>query len=200
MSAVVGNGRSEPTARDVAKAARRAEILRAAAHLMARRGYAAVRLEDIGAEVGISGPAMYRHFDGKHDLLAQLLIDVSRRLLDGGRAARAAPGAAEVLGALIDRHVDFAVSEPDLIEVQFRDLSSLDTDARHLVRRLQREYVDIWADVLVEHLEVPRDEARTRAHAVFGLINSSPRLRDVPTPRVRDLLVAMARAAAEQRS
>ncbi len=184
------------TSRSAAKAARRDELLVAAARLMAERGYASVRLEDIGAAVGVSGPAMYRHFSNKHDLLAQMLVDVSRRLLDGGTAVldgRDAPATA--IRRLIDFHVEFALTEPDLIEVQYRDLSSLDTDARHVVRRLQREYVDLWVDVLVALLGVARGQALMRAQAMFGLINSSPRLPALPTEQARSLLAAMALGA-----
>ncbi|GGF28705.1 putative transcriptional regulator, TetR family protein [Williamsia phyllosphaerae] len=185
-----------PTRRSAAKAARRDELLAAAARLMAERGYASVRLEDIGAAVGISGPAMYRHFSNKHDLLAQMLVDVSRRLLTGGAAVierRDAPATA--IRRLIAFHVDFALTEPDLIEVQYRDLSSLDTGARHDVRRLQRQYVDLWVDVLEALMGVPRADASTRAQAMFGLINSAPRLPGLPTERARELLAAMALGA-----
>ncbi len=185
-----------PTRRSAAKAARRDELLGAAARLMAERGYASVRLEDIGAAVGVSGPAMYRHFSNKHDVLAQMLVDVSRRLLGGGTAVvdrRETPETA--IRQLIAFHTEFALTEPDLIEVQYRDLSSLDIGARHDVRRLQRQYVDLWVDVLVVVLGVSRSDALVRAQAVFGLINSSPRLPEVPIDRARDLLVSMALGA-----
>ena len=45
---------------------------------------------------------------------------------------------------LVAFHTDFALEEPDLIRVQDRDLSSLsELDARR-VRRLQRDYVELW--------------------------------------------------------
>ena len=151
------------TRRGAAKAARRAELLTAAAKLMAQRGFAAVRLEDIGAVVGISGPAMYRYFDSKSDLLDQLLIDVSERLVAGGEEAIAAGGRGEqVLRRLIDFHIDVIVSKPDLITVQDRELLSLSDDARHWVRSLQRRYVERWVDVLVAHDPQVRSEARVR--------------------------------------
>ncbi|GAA3027850.1 hypothetical protein GCM10010528_07050 [Gordonia defluvii] len=181
------------TRRGAAKAARRAELLTAAAKLMAQRGFAAVRLEDIGAVVGISGPAMYRYFDSKSDLLDQLLIDVSERLVAGGEEAIAAGGRGEqVLRRLIDFHIDVIVSKPDLITVQDRELLSLSDDARHWVRSLQRRYVERWVDVLVAHDPQVRSEARVRVHAVFGLLNSSPRLPDYPAQDLRPLLAAMA--------
>lgn len=187
------------TARSRAKAERRAEILTAAARLMARRGFHAVRLDDIGAEVGISGPGMYRHFRKKEDVLADMLLDISRRLEAGALAAERRGGTPEqLLDGLIAVHVDFVVTEPDLISVQFRDLGTLPPEPRNQVRALQRGYAERWVQVLCllrPDLEVPL--VRARVHAVFGLLNSSPRLPTLETPVLRELLTAMAHAALE---
>jgi len=185
------------TARDRAKAVRRQQLLDAAARLMAQRGYAGVRLEDIGAAVGVSGPAMYRHFAGKHDVLAQMLVGISQRLFDGGEAVvDEATDLRTALSGLIDFHVDFVLTEPDLIRVQDRDLSSLDDTARHQVRSLQRRYVELWTDILVGlNDSMEPVEARARAHAVFGLLNSAPRLPDLPQRELRSLLTQMANGA-----
>ena len=155
------------TRRGQAKAARRAELLEAAAHQMAARGFSAVRLEDIGRAVGVSGPAMYRHFASKSDLLDEMLVDISHRLHGGGAevvARGAAP--ADTLADLIRFHIDVLVTKPDLIAVQDRDLTALSPDANHRVRSLQRRYVEQWVDVLVACGETgvgvttDRDEAR----------------------------------------
>ncbi|NLG48046.1 TetR family transcriptional regulator [Gordonia sp. (in: high G+C Gram-positive bacteria)] len=189
------------TRREQAKAARRVEILAAAARLFALRGYGGVRLEDIGAEVGISGPAMYRHFESKSELLDTILVDISERLHAGGVAAAASEGTPDDrLRRLIEFHIDVLVTRPDLISVQDRDLFSLSDEARYRVRSLQRRYVEEWVGVLMEHartrgVEVEPVEARVRVHATFGLLNSSPRLPDYPRDRLRGLLTAMALGA-----
>lgn len=201
VGASAGAAPDEPrqTRRGQAKAARRAELLEAAAHQMAARGFSTVRLEDIGRAVGVSGPAMYRHFASKSDLLDEMLVDISQRLHDGGAevvARGAAP--ADTLADLIRFHIDVLVTKPDLIAVQDRDLTALSPGANHRVRSLQRRYVEQWVDVLVACGEMgvgvttDRDEARVRVHATFGLLNSSPRLPEFPESRLRPLLTTMA--------
>ena len=59
----------EPTRRSLLKSDRRSRLLAAAARQFAERGFAAVRLEDIGAAVDVSGPAIYRHFPNKEALV-----------------------------------------------------------------------------------------------------------------------------------
>jgi len=190
------------TERDRAKADRQAAILQEAARLFAERGFSGVSLEDLGAAVGVSGPALYRHFANKQALLGAILIGVSERLLAGGQRVVAGGGAPVVqLEAIIAFHVDFALTDADVIRVQDRDLASLADEDRHTVRRLQREYVEVWIGILSAfHPDRPDSELRVRAHACFGLINSTPHsvraLRSHPTDgAVRGILETMALAA-----
>ncbi|MFA4081156.1 TetR/AcrR family transcriptional regulator [Mycobacteroides salmoniphilum] len=165
-----------PNKRERAKADRRDQLLTAAARLLAMRGYARVRLEDLGSAVGISGPAIYRHFPNKEALLVDLLTDISRRLLEGGTAVvEGAATAPQALSGLIDFHLDFALSESDLIRVQDRDLDSLPESARRQVRQYQRRYVEAWVQLLCQvDPDLDESDARIKAHAAFGLLNSTP--------------------------
>lgn len=186
------------TARGRAKAERRAALLAAAARLFALRGFEGVSMEDLGAAAGVSGPAVYRHFPGKHAVLASLLGGVSAGLLDGGRAVveQAADDAAALRG-LVAFHVEFALADPDVIRVQDRDLEQLAEHDRRSVRTLQRRYVELWVDVLARlDPDAERSELRLRAHATFGLLNSTPHsARALPRGRVENLLREMALAA-----
>ena len=155
---------------------RRQQILTVAAQLFARRGFHGVSTSDLGAAVGISGPALYRHFPGKEALLTELLVGISEHLLTGGRAiAAASDDPHEVLAELVDFQADFARRQPELIVVQDRDLASLPAAEQRRVRHLQRTYVEIWVDTLrAIHPDLPVESARTAAHGAFGLLNSTP--------------------------
>ena len=191
------------TERARSKADRRAAILREAARLFADRGFAGVSIEDLGAAVGVRGPAVYKHFTGKQAVLAAILLGASEQLLTGGRAVIEGTGAGahDPLAALVAFHVDFALRDADVIRVQDRDLANLDDDARKRVRRLQREYVELWVDVLAGiHGTADAADLRMRAHATFGLINSTPHSvrshgRRMAIKSARPLLENMALAA-----
>ncbi len=190
------------TERGRSKADRRAAILREATRLFAARGFAGVSIEDLGSAVGVSGPAVYKHFAGKQALLGAILLGASEQLLAGGRAVAERGGDAHaLLDALVAFHVDFALRDADVIRVQDRDLASLEEADRHRVRRLQREYVELWVRALAGiHTSASSAELRVRAHAVFGLINSTPHsvraLRPAPSDAsVRGILQSLAHAA-----
>ena len=171
-----------PNRRSQLKSDRRLQLLSAAERLFAERGFLAVRLEDIGAAAGVSGPAIYRHFPNKESLLVELLVGISTRLLAGARdvRARSADGTA-ALDDLIDFHLDFALGEPDLIRIQDRDLAHLPEAAEKQVRKAQRQYVEVWVGVLRElNPKLAEADARLTAHAIFGLLNSTPHSMKAP--------------------
>lgn len=176
-STTTGAGTARTT-RAAAKAARREQLLSVAKTLYARHGFHGVRLDDLGKGAGISAPAVYRHFDSKEAVLEELLVGISEYLNSGGDTIvlrHENDEAASALIELIDFHVDFAMSEPELIRIQDRDLAALPEASRRTVRRLQRSYVSRWAKVVaVLHPEWSLDAATVRVHAVFGMINSTP--------------------------
>jgi AcrR family transcriptional regulator len=185
---------------DADRPSRREQILQAAAQLFAERGARAVGVDDVGAAVGVTGPAIYRHFVSKDAMLTEMLLRISERLLDGGSAQVAAAGddPAAQLRALIAFQVDFALANPALITVQDRDLGSLTEADAAQVRRLQRRYVEVWVGVLARlHPGADAATCRARAHAVFGLINSTPHSAGrLGRPAMARLLADMAWAAA----
>ncbi|ORB76125.1 SACE_7040 family transcriptional regulator [Mycobacterium scrofulaceum] len=187
-----------PNRRSQLKSDRRLQLLSAAERLFAERGFLAVRLEDIGAAAGVSGPAIYRHFPNKESLLVELLVGISARLLAGARDVRArnSDDAAAALDGLIDFHLDFALGEPDLIRIQDRDLAHLPEAAEKQVRKAQRQYVEVWVGVLRElNPALAEADARLTAHAVFGLLNSTPySMKSPDTSRSKSARAARSRA------
>jgi AcrR family transcriptional regulator len=176
---------------------RREQILDTAAELFAAKGFHGVSVGEIGRACGISGPALYKHFDSKDDVLAAMLVGISEQLLEEGRARVArASDAEEALQSLVEWHTDFALRHRALIVVQDRDWQSLPPAARERVRQLQREYVDVWATQLRRlHHGLHTDRARAMAHAAFGLINSTPHSGLIPDDAMRVVLQRMALGA-----
>lgn len=173
---------------------RQKQILEIAAELFAERGFHGVSVHDIGAACGISGPALYKHFHGKDEILTRSLTAISEELLATGEARAAAAGSpAEALDALIGWHIEFALGHPALIIIQEREWGNLDAAGRKEVRALQIAYIDVWVKTLRAlrpRLEKP--EARAAVQATFGLLNSTPHSARIPASLMSRLLAAMA--------
>jgi len=164
------------TARAQGKARTRQLFLDAAARLFADRGFHAVSIGELGTAVGVSGPALYRHFPSKDAMLEEILVGTSEFLLQGGSEIVAAPHVSDldVLDDLIDFHLTFALAHRDIIRVQDRELGTLPKTANRQVRKLQRQYLDLWADVVARiRPDVTPADRQVAMHAVFGLLNST---------------------------
>lgn len=174
------------------------QILDTSAKLFAQRGFHGVSVGDIGAACGISGPALYKHFAGKEDLLDQSLTQISDRLLGEGerRFAAAQPDPAAALDALIAWQVDFALTHPELIVIQEREWANLRPQAREHVRSRQLAYIELWVRTVRElRDDLTSTEARAVVQAAIGLINSTPHSARIRPARMRELLATMAHNA-----
>ncbi|RSN55340.1 TetR family transcriptional regulator [Amycolatopsis sp. WAC 04182] len=88
------------TSRERYRAQVRAEIKRYAWEQLGTTGVSALSLNAIAKHVGMSGPALYRYFPSRDDLITELVRDAYRSLADVVRAAAGSGGVAEVAYAI----------------------------------------------------------------------------------------------------
>ena len=61
---------------------RKAQITRAAAETFSAQGYHATSMEAIASKVGISAPALYRHYPSKYEMFAVVVGSLGQQLVD----------------------------------------------------------------------------------------------------------------------
>ncbi|UVO12928.1 TetR/AcrR family transcriptional regulator [Mycobacterium sp. SVM_VP21] len=89
---------------------RKDQIARAAAESFSTLGYHAVSVENIATEVGVSAPALYRHYASKYDLFRVAVLALSQQLVDvTDIVADPAAGPAAALDQLIHALIDVAL-------------------------------------------------------------------------------------------
>ena len=62
--------------------AREEAIVKAASRLLAEKGFDAMTVDEVAAEVGIAKASLYKHFSSKDDLAAAAMVRVMRRAQD----------------------------------------------------------------------------------------------------------------------
>ena len=119
---------------------RREEILRSAATVVARKGFARTRVADVAAELGISPGLVFYHFDSKERLLSEAFVLASDRELAAMEAVVAGPGShTERLRNVIGLYQQVA-AEPADLEVWSRNIDAwaegrYTDEIREVVRR-----------------------------------------------------------------
>ena len=185
------------SSRGQARISRREELLAIAAALFAERGFAGVTVDDIGAAAGVSGPALYHHFESKDAMLGEMLIAISEHLLNQGKqTVRLQSEPARALDQMVRDHVSFAIGHPELITVHHRDLVHTTESDHRRIRRLQAAYVELWVD-LIAHASpsLNRRSATAAVLAAIGLINSTPHSARIGSEPLAALLQRMALGA-----
>lgn len=170
-------------------------ILAAAARLAASRGFSSVGMAEIGAEAGIVGSGIYRHFDSKDAILVALLDRGMARLEAGAAQALAeARTDREALSALVRDHVAVALEHRAELAVYHREAHTLPAEARRELRRRQRHHVEDWVHVLSPlRPDLADGELRLLVHSCVGAIQSTLFFRSGLDPlRLSALLVTAA--------
>jgi len=173
-------------------------ILRTAMHLFHERGFDGVGVDLIGERAGVSGPAIYRYFSGKDEILVTLLDEAIDRVLmsTGGRF----DDPREELEHLVRGHVQRALEERELMSVWTKERNKIPKPYRSRLRSRITRYIDRWVDCLALcYPGQPRDVLVAAIHAAHGLIDStafwpSQALR---VTGLEDILTGMALASLE---
>jgi AcrR family transcriptional regulator len=139
-----------PVARHLPRS-RREQLIAAAAHAFRRSGYAGVSIDVIGREVGVVGPALYRYFENKADILVAAITRFSEwRALETLRALEETSQEDEVIFALIDGYAKLATEFPDLVAICLTERLFLPTEVRDRFDRVQAENLAEWQRWLLE--------------------------------------------------
>jgi AcrR family transcriptional regulator len=177
LAVTAGSASSTPVPTGLSPQSRHESILAAATRLFYERGYQAVTMDDIGAEVGITSTAVYKYFDSKAELLNAVIARASEPLSLGlSQALAAASTPAEGLSNALDAYVDFALVHHDLVGILVSEVTNLPQPQRHGVRRAQHDYVAEWVRLLTEsRADLSLAQARYVVQAVLTLVNDATR-------------------------
>ncbi|GAA2137616.1 hypothetical protein GCM10009760_18300 [Kitasatospora kazusensis] len=146
---------------------RKAQLLGAAGELFHRRGYHRVSMAEVAAEVGITAPALYRHFRGKPELLYQVVDSELAALRAAVGSGLAGPG--ELCAALAAAAVDHRA----LGTLWQRDARLLPAARRAELRRALRAEVRSMARVVTTaRPELSLEEAELLSRSVLSAYGS----------------------------
>ena len=170
-------------------------ILEAAAELFYQHGFASVGVDDIGSAAGMTGPAIYRYFRSKDELLATLMHVAMDRLLMLVGDVSGEPE--EALGRLINGQIRWVLEQRVLNGVYVREGRSLTGTHRQQVRQRELDHLRRWIDTVAAcYPERSPADVRLSVNAALGLLLSTvwwpKELRT--TPGVREKLYTLVRA------
>lgn len=162
---------------------RREQLIDSAARAFRRRGFGGVSIDDIGAEVGVVGPALYRYFDTKADILVAVVTRLQEwQALEMARAMQTAGSDEEVLEGVVRGYIRIALEATDLLAVSLTEQLYIPVGVRERLDRVRADAIGEWQ----RWLSAARPEV-SDALAVM-LVNSARAIVDdcVRIPHLRE--------------
>ncbi len=177
---------------------RRQRILTAAAELVSERGFHDVAMSDIGAAAGVTGSAIYRHFEGKSAVLVALFDRVIDDLThDVTEIVSAGSEPLTMLREIIRSHIRIVTVDRTLMRVYHSEVANLPADDSRRLRRRQRLYIEEWVHMLAVLRPTTTDAVlRALVHASIGAVQSTLFYQSgLATDQLAELMAAVAEAA-----
>ena len=191
---------AQDTAAESTKSARtRERILDAAAKVLTTKGYAGTRLTDIADVAELQAPAIYYYFDGRDDLIREVVLVGMQRTMDVVvSAVRGLPrdaSAVDRISAGVAAHLEMVLRESDYASAATRNSGALPPAIREEQQTLFRRYSAFWRTLIDDG--VLRGEIREGLDPhiarmlVIGALNWAPEWWD-PARGTLDDVVATA--------
>ena len=155
-----------------------AAIRRAGLRLIYRRGFEAMSLRELAAEVGIQAASLYNHIRTKQDLLFDLVREHMEALLTQTDAAldKAPAGAAERLRAFIAHHVLYHLEKKQEVFIANFELRALEPQHYATIVTMRRAYegkLIALLDVGVAAGEFEIRDTRITAYAILAMLTGA---------------------------
>lgn len=120
----------------------------AALRLFARRGFAAVSMREIAAQVGVQAGALYLYTPDKQTLLFDLMQEHLRELLAAWAATDGRGDPGERLQRFVRFHIGFHIDRPDAVLIAYMELRNLTAENFARIETLRHRYEDALESIL----------------------------------------------------
>lgn len=174
----------------------RARILKAAAQLLDRHGYAGTRLTEIAELASVQAPALYYYFPSRDALVEQVVLSGQATIID--HVVATLSGLDDGLEPLervreaVAAHLRIVLETSDFSSAALRNAVQLPEPIRAKLVEGLRTYSDVWRDLVEECAEAGQlapglDPGLARTF-VLGMLNWAPQWFDPDRGPVDDVI------------
>ena len=154
---------------------RKQQIVKTAAKLFKEKGYSAVTMRDLAAELGIKAASLYNHISSKQDILKEIIISLAEEFTQGMNTIQSSnSNSLYKLKQIITLHVDITSNNT-------YGMASLNNDWMHLEDQLdyylelRHNYEDNFREILKEGMysgEIVEMNPETMLFSILSTLRS----------------------------
>jgi AcrR family transcriptional regulator len=130
---------------DRAAGSRREQLISTSAKAFRHSGFGGVSIDDIGHELGITGPGLYRYFDNKVDILVAAINRFYEwQSIQLTRSIRTPVADTAVISNLVQGYIRVATEATDLLAVSLTEKLYLPSALSERFDRIRADFVGEW--------------------------------------------------------
>jgi len=156
------------------KTSKRDIILQHAAVLFTEQGFAGSSMRELALRVGVEPSTLYSHISGKDELLREICFACAERFTGGmQQILEQFSSPKQQLEALIDLHIDIAVSDLSSITVFNDEWKHLDSEHQKEFKAMRRDYELKFSGILqngVDTGEFRSMDVRIQMYSILSAI------------------------------
>ncbi len=160
----------------VALVSTKEQIHQTACRLFRERGFHATSVRDIAEAVGIQGGSLYSHYEGKDELLWDIVNESADRFFAAIRPVIDSPlGILQKLRRAVIAHVEVIAGDLNAAAVYTVEWRHLSAERRAAVTRMRDEYERLFRDLVSEGIReryLDASDAATASLFILSTLNS----------------------------
>ena len=139
---------------------RQTQIIQAAVAIIAENGIQGLTMKNIAESVGISEPAIYRHFSGKHEILSGIIKLMRINMLENNQVSKLELTPVQRLELALRNRTEAFVDNPALASIIFsEEIFISDNTLSQEIRSIMDERETLFTELLTKGQEA--GEVRT---------------------------------------
>jgi len=156
----------------------RNEILKAAANIMRRHGYAEMSLRNVAAKVNMKAGSLYYHFSSKDELATSVMrigVEAVERDVRKALDQLGPVDSEQRLITAVRIHLDALLRRSEFVSSHIRCYPFVPDRVRIELREVRRNYDLLWLDLIGEFMNLPAqgEEVSYVRHILIGALNQS---------------------------
>jgi AcrR family transcriptional regulator len=123
-------------------------LLREAAHLFRKQGFAGTSTRELASAVGLQSASLYHYMESKEDLLYAICVSGNELMIEAVTKAIEGREPIEALHAAIRAHLTTAIENRDVYLTTLAEVKSLSPRRRREVQKTRQSYAEVLAGVV----------------------------------------------------
>ncbi len=152
---------------------RKEEIIKAAAALFREKGYNAVSMRDIAAEMDMKASSLYNHISGKQEILAAIILEVASEFTMGmEEVVFQKTSSIEKLENLIELHIDITLNHSEALAAVNKDWMHLEGKNLSTFMAMRDGYENHFRNIIREGIETKEIKSHHPEVILFSILST----------------------------